>query len=197
MMLALVKCLFWIIKRAAESELVLAHLSFSLFTSESLLLFFSCMKPVIQPIFFGNSKGNGNSNEQQCETDYLFKNTLRCVLSTKCDSVMEAVNLGNFLVSRYALWTFFAVKVMFNCANHRHILMSLVLMNDLLNPVFSEVFTLDDQASQRSDDSSFIFFVIHITVIFLPCALISKGFICISSNCTFLYLNLRHRLLES
>lgn len=38
MMLALVKCLFWIIKRATETELVLAHLSLSLFTSQFLLV---------------------------------------------------------------------------------------------------------------------------------------------------------------
>lgn len=39
MMLALVKCLFWIIKRATHTELVLAHLSLSLFTSQFLLSF--------------------------------------------------------------------------------------------------------------------------------------------------------------
>lgn len=67
MMLALVKCLFWIIKRATVQSLDwfwLIYL-FTLFTSRSLLLFLGCMKPVIQPICIGR-RGNANSNEQQC-----------------------------------------------------------------------------------------------------------------------------------
>lgn len=61
MMLALVKCLFWIIKRAAAPELVLAHLSFSLFTSESLLL--SSLRLVIQTVFIG-SKGHTKNSQK-------------------------------------------------------------------------------------------------------------------------------------
>lgn len=34
MMLALVKCLFWTVRRVTEPKLVLAHLSLSLFASE-------------------------------------------------------------------------------------------------------------------------------------------------------------------
>lgn len=57
MMLVLVECLFWIIKKATEPKLVLANLSFSQFTSESLLLL-CCMRLKIS--VFTVNKGNGD-----------------------------------------------------------------------------------------------------------------------------------------
>lgn len=47
-MLALVKCLFWIIQTASETELVLAYPSFSPFTSESVTF----PPPFVDTVFF-------------------------------------------------------------------------------------------------------------------------------------------------
>ena len=118
MMLALVKCLFWIMKRAAETKLVLVHPFF--FSSHSFSAAWGNILFVLAV-----EKGNPDSNERQWEKQIIhFLYLIGFVFITQCCFVITCVILGNFRLSEYDRWTFSSVEVTFNCANYRHTHMS-------------------------------------------------------------------------
>lgn len=96
MMLALVKCLFWIIKRATETELVLAHLSFFTFHLSVSVTFAQLYEAGDTTNLCWQYRKETLIATSNNVKQIISKNVLRCVLSTKRCYVIKDVILGSF-----------------------------------------------------------------------------------------------------